>query len=152
MTGEREGVEVPAWTAEPFTLHIERGKLREFTRAVRTPQPWPGDEDVVPPTFLTTMRHWVGGPSEAWPLLGFDPARTMHAGEEYEFVGPPPTVGMTLVGQSRIEKIEERTNRAGATLRFGTMVTEFRDLDGALVARARLTGVETPVAGEGGRD
>jgi hypothetical protein len=129
--------------AAPFELPIERGKLLEFTKAVHTPAA-AGDEDVIPPTFLTTMRHWVTPATDGWRHFGFDPARTLHASEEYEFVGPPPRVGDVLTAQSRVEKIWERTNKSGGTLRFGTMLTEFRDPTGAVVARARLTGVETP--------
>jgi hypothetical protein len=72
-----------------------------------------------------------------------DPARGLHAEQDFVFHGPPPRAGDRLTGSSRIEEIYEKTNRAGKTLTFVVMVTEFRDDDGRLVAQTRLTGVET---------
>lgn len=127
---------------EPFVLHIEVGKVREFYRALGMPIPDGIATASVPPTFLTTMRHWTTTRSEAWPRLGFAAARTLHASEEYEFTGTPPRVGQTLTGQSRIDEVYERTSSSGQHLRFGVMITEFTDESGALVARATLRGVE----------
>ena len=131
----------------PFVMDVERGKIHELARAVRSTDPayLAGDHPVVPPTFLTTTFFWealVLG-SNPWALVKMDPQRGMHAEQEYVFHGPPPRAGARLTCQSRIAEIYEKTGRRGGTLTFAVMVTEFRDEAGRLVAEARLTGVET---------
>jgi MaoC dehydratase-like protein len=131
----------------PFTLDVERGKVREFARAVRAEHPAyaEGEELVTPPTFLTTMFHCeseVPG-ANPWSLLNVDQKRGLHAEQEYVFHGPPPRVGVRLTCQSRIERVYEKAGRRGGTLTFAVLVTEFRDSSGKLVAEARMTGVET---------
>ena len=125
-------------TGTPFVLEVERGKLHEFARAT-----YGEAGDVSPPTFLTTAFHWQSGDSDPWEQVRMDPSRGLHAEQEFVFHGPPPRAGDRLVGTSRIDDIYEKTNRAGNTLTFVVMVTEFRDETGALVAESRLTGVET---------
>jgi hypothetical protein len=125
-------------TGKPFVLEVERGKLREFARAT-----FGEASDVAPPTFLTTAFHWQSGDSDPWEQVRMDPSRGLHAEQEFVFHGPPPRAGDRLVGTSRIDDIYEKTNRAGKTLTFVVMVTEFRDETGTLVAESRLTGVET---------
>jgi hypothetical protein len=132
---------------EPFELDVERGKIREFARAIRSDDPdfVDGDRPISPPTFLTTMffwEEWVAG-SNPWHLVKLDQQRGMHAEQEYVFHGPPPRAGTRLICQSRIESIFEKEGRRGGALTFAVMVTEFRDESGQLVAEARMTGVET---------
>src|SRR5438094_1810268 len=131
----------------PFQLDVERGKVREFARAVRTGDAafFDGDAPISPPTFLTTMFFWehdVDG-ANPWAALGMDQRRGMHAEQEYVFHGPPPRAGTRLTARSRITEIYEKQGRKGGTLTFCVMVTEFRDASGKLVAEAKLTGVET---------
>ena len=130
-------------TGSPFVLDVERGKIREFARA--TYADIPADEQpTAPPTFLTTASHWQTGDSDPWEQVRMDPARGLHAEQEFVFFGRPPKAGDRLIGTSRIAEVYEKTNRSGGTLTFVVMVTEFRDEAGELVAETRLTGVETP--------
>ncbi|MEK7878635.1 MAG: MaoC family dehydratase N-terminal domain-containing protein, partial [candidate division NC10 bacterium] len=55
---------------QPVTIHIERGKIREFARAIKDDDPLYFDEEharreaggIMPPvTFLQTMAHWDDG-------------------------------------------------------------------------------------------
>jgi MaoC dehydratase-like protein len=132
---------------QPFELDVERGKVREFARAVRATHPafFDGEQPVVPPTFLTTMFFWEANVDGAnpWLRVQMDQKRGMHAEQEYVFHGPPPRAGTRLHCRSRITQIFEKQGKRGGTLRFAVMVTEFRDSDGKLVAEAKLTGVET---------
>ncbi|MEO6204734.1 MAG: MaoC family dehydratase N-terminal domain-containing protein [Mycobacteriales bacterium] len=129
-------------TGTPFSLEVERGKIREFARA--TFAPLPDDErPVAPPTFLTTAFHWQSSDSDPWEMVRMDPSRGLHAEQEFVFHGEPPRAGDRLVGTSRIEDIYEKTGKRGGTMTFVVMVTEFRDESGRLVAESRLTGVET---------
>ena len=132
---------------EPFELVIERGKVREFARAVCSSHPGylRAESPPIPPTFLTTMFFWereVAG-SNPWDKVQLDQERGMHAEQEYVFFGPPPRAGTRLTCQSRIESVYEKEGRRGGKLGFAVMVTEFRDESGKLVAEARMTGVET---------
>jgi hypothetical protein len=130
----------------PFPLEVERGKVREFVRAIQASHPsFEGERPVSPPTFLTTMFFWeadVPG-SNPWEKVKLDPKRGMHAEQEYVFHGPPPRAGARLTCTSRIESVYEKEGRRGGKMTFAVMVTELRDEHGTLVAEARLTGVET---------
>jgi hypothetical protein len=132
-------------TGEPFEVPLERGKIREFARAtfstnasyVDDPRPF------VPATFLTTMAFWSGPGTDPWEAVKMDQSRGLHAEQEYVFHGPPPRAGTTLTAQSRVTDITTKPGRRGGELTFVTMVTEFRDETGRLVAESILTGVET---------
>jgi hypothetical protein len=129
---------------EPFTLDIERGKIREFARAVFSANPaYLDDPDpVVPPTFLTTASFWQSGDSDPWEAVAMDQRKGLHAEQEYVFHGPPPRAGTRLTGRSRIESVTRKEGRSGL-LTFALRDTEFHDASGRHVATARLTGVET---------
>lgn len=138
---------------EPFELVVERGKVREFARAVGATSPvyLRGDAPPIPPTFLTTMffaEHDTPG-SNPWEKVKLDQKSGMHAEQEYVFHGPPPRAGTRLTCQSRIDSVYEKEGKRGGKLGFAVMVTEFRDETGKLVAEARMTGVETARPPEG---
>ncbi len=140
----------------PFELCVERGKIREFARATLSTHPGyrQDEQPVSPPTFLTTMFFWEDQSpgSNPWHLVRLDPKRGMHAEQEYVFFGPPPRAGTILDCRSRIESVFHKEGRRGGRLTFAVMVTEFRDrATGTLVARARMTGVETEKALEAER-
>ncbi|WP_433220134.1 FAS1-like dehydratase domain-containing protein [Dactylosporangium sp. CS-047395] len=130
-------------TGEPFTLDVERGKIREFARATHSANPayLEGDDPVVPATFLTTAFFWQHGAADPWQAVAMDQHKGLHAEQEFVFHGPPPRAGTRLTGVSRIESVTRKEGRSGP-LAFAVMVTEFRDDTGRLVATARLTGVE----------
>jgi hypothetical protein len=131
-------------TGTPFTMPIERGKIREFALATASTNPAYLEDaaPVMPPTFLTTAAFWQDGDADPWRAVAMDQSRGLHAEQEYVFHGPPPHAGDVLTGTSRIAEIYQKQGRRGGTLTFAVMVTEFRDPSGRLVAEARLTGVE----------
>ena len=130
---------------EPFDVPLERGKVREFARATFSTNPSYLDDPapVIPPTFLATMAFWSGPGTDPWNHVRMDQSRGLHAEQEFVFHGPPPRAGTTLTATSRIADITTKPGRRGGELTFVTMVTEFRDPEGKLVAEAKLTGVET---------
>ena len=136
-----------------FELSIERGKVREFARAVHADDAAYFDDKnpTIPPTFLTTTFFWQEGIAGAnpWDRVQMSQERGMHAEQEYVFHGPPPRAGTRLVCRSRIERIYEKQGQRAGKLSFAVMVTEFRDDSGRLVAEARMTGVETEKPPEG---
>ena len=129
-----------------FSLHVERGKIAEFARAIGADHSdHTADIDpVVPATFLTTMFHWerLVEQSNPWSKVQMSKERGMHASQRYIFHGPPPVAGTKLTCQSKIARIYEKTGRRGGKLTFVEMVTEFRDEMGNLVAEALMTAVE----------
>src|SRR3954469_883222 len=88
----------------PFVLDVERGKIREFARAVRSSHPahLDGERPIAPATFLTTAFFWEEAVEGAnpWHRVRMDPRRGMHAEQEYIFHGPPPRAGTRLIGRS----------------------------------------------------
>jgi hypothetical protein len=132
----------------PFPMHIEYGKIREFAAATHSANAAyrDGAHPVVPPTFLTTQmfwEDWAGDGANPCHLVEMDQRRGMHAEQEFRFHGEPPRAGTVLTVQSRIGEIVTKQGRRGGELTFATMITEFRDASGRLVAEARMTGVET---------
>lgn len=131
--------------AAPFAMDIERGKIREFARAIGSSNPayLAGEHPVSPPTFLTTAFFWQLGEADPWPAVELDQRRGLHAEQEYTFFGPPPRAGQRLTCVSRIDDMFTKVGRRGGEMTFVVMITEFRDETGRLVAQAKLTGVET---------
>ena len=137
---------------QPFEIHVERGKIFEFARAVLSEDPahFNGTAPVIPPTFLSTTLFWeehVEG-ANPWAQVAMSEERGMHAEQEYLFHGPPPRAGDRLTATSRVTEIYDKQSRSGAVLTFVKMVTEFRDDAGTLVAEAILTGVERQLTEE----
>lgn len=130
---------------KPYDLDVERGKIREFAVATYSSNPdYLEREDAVsPPTFLTVTNFWSSEDGNPWKEVRFDGKRGLHAEQQYEFFGPPPTAGTRLRCTSRITDVHTKQGRRGGELTFAVMVTDFVDDTGTLVARSTMTGVET---------
>lgn len=133
-----------------YEIPIEAGKIREFARATQSrDEHYQGADAIVPPTFLTTARMtWQ--PADENPLAGvsLDLRRVLHAEEEYRFHGRVPGAGESLTVTARIGDEWTKEGKRGGTMRFMTMVNEFRDAGGELVAEQITTLVETAKAPE----
>jgi hypothetical protein len=131
-----------------YTFPIELGKIREFSRAVKATHPaHKGDNPLIPPTFLVSSRTlWEPASESGIAKLGFDMRRILHGEEEYVFHGPLPRAGQVLTCESKVVENYEKPGKRGGSMRFGVVVTEFRDEHGTLVAEARSTIVETEKA------
>jgi hypothetical protein len=124
-----------------YEVVIERGKVREFAKAMQSENPaYEGDRAVIPPTFLATAALWA--PPGARADAGFDRARLLHGQQEFVFHGPVPRAGTTLMATERIESRYEKQGKRGGTMRFAVLVTEFRDGAGKLLAEGRSTLIE----------
>ncbi|HEY0640106.1 MAG TPA: MaoC family dehydratase N-terminal domain-containing protein [Pseudonocardiaceae bacterium] len=135
---------------EPFTVEVERGKIREFARATkaRDPRYLEDPRPVAPPTFLASAALWAG-PDAVPPGLVRNWSRILHGEQEYVFHGPPPRAGQRLTARQHIADSYTKQGRRGGEMRFTVLVTEFHDEDGTLVAEARSTVIETSrAAGE----
>jgi len=132
-------------TDEPFSMTIERGKIREFARATMSENPEYLDDPTPPiePTFLTSVSFWTPPGQSVFSKVKMDLKRILHGGQEYVFHGPPPRAGQELTVQTRVAEIYEKEGKRGGTMTFVVTVTEFRDETGTIVAEARSTAIET---------
>jgi acyl dehydratase len=106
----------------PFTVTVERGKIKEFARAIGDPSPFYLDDavgrasewgDIVaPPTFVTTFRDEKADTGSMLADLGVDISRILHGEQEFEhYKAIRP--GETYLCRSRVTDIYEKTGRSG---------------------------------------
>jgi hypothetical protein len=128
-----------------YEFPIDYSKVREFARAVKSEHAdHQGKNPVIPPTMLTSARMiWEPEEQSGFRQLGFDRARVLHGEEEYIFHGPLPRAGQMLTADTTITNRYEKPGKRGGHMRFATMVTEFRDETGTLVAEQHSVIVET---------
>ncbi|SOX56975.1 MULTISPECIES: FAS1-like dehydratase domain-containing protein [Mycobacterium simiae complex] len=125
-----------------WELIVERGKIAEFAEAMMCDDPaYRGPDAIIPPTFLTTGGRWA--PAGARVDVGFERKRLLHGEQEYTFHAAPPAAGDVLIAQERIVDRYSKPGKRGGTMRFATVVTEYRNEQGALVAEAKATFIET---------
>lgn len=136
-------------TGKPVIMHLERGKIREFARAIKDDDPLYFDEEharrevggIMPPlTFLMTISHWDDG--QGRPRVPMDLKRALHGEQEFEFL-KPIFVGDVLTAVSRITDVFEKTGKRGGTMTFVVTETEFKNQRGEVVARTRHVTIET---------
>ncbi|MCA4758974.1 MaoC family dehydratase N-terminal domain-containing protein [Mycobacterium sp. SMC-2] len=129
-------------SGQPWEVMVERGKIAEFAEATASGNPaHRGPDALIPPTFLTTAGRWA--PAGARVSVGFDRKRLLHGEQEYTFYATPPRTGDILSAQERIVDRYEKPGKRGGTMRFATVVTDFRAPDGTLIAQAKATFIET---------
>jgi acyl dehydratase len=136
-------------TGQPVTMHVERGKIQEFARAIKDDDPLYFDEEharreaggIMPPvTFLQTVQHWDDGRGRA--RVPFDLKRVLHGEQEYEFL-KPIHAGDVLTAVSRVVDMYEKPGKRGGSMNFAVTETEYKNQQGELVARARHITIET---------
>lgn len=121
----------------PYTFPVERGKIREFARAVRDDDPACRDGATAPLTFSAVTGHWA---PQRTDVLGLDLRRVLAGGAEWEYLGEI-RAGDELTVSSRIADVVHKTgSRGGMTL----IITEhsFVNQRGETVLRQRSTAIE----------
>ena len=130
-----------------FPFPLETGKVLEFVESLHgNLSAWQGDQTVIPPTFLTSAFFWerrVDG-ADVKNAIEFDPSRSVHAEQIFEFHGPPPKPDDELSAKSRVDKIYQKTNRAGQNMTFVDVVTDYYDRDGEHRASSPMRAIEFP--------
>ena len=126
------------------TMRVETGKVREFARAVKDPNPaWLTDEGALaPPTFLMTLAHWVTDMGDTRSAVKLDYRRLLHGEQEFEYLAPI-RAGDVLRFRSRTKDVFEKQGKRGGTMTFVIGETEFRNQAGDVVAYLRNTAIET---------
>jgi acyl dehydratase len=128
----------------PFVVTVERGKIKEFARAIGDDNPFYLDDrvgqasewgDIVaPPTFMTTFRD--GADSGAFLReLGTDISRLLHGEQEFE-MHRPIRPGETFLCRSKVVDVYEKTGRSGP-MGFVVRETSVTDRTNELVATIR---------------
>ena len=137
------------WGAEG-TLRVELGKIREFARAVKDPNPEyvDGLQPLAPPTFLMTIAHWVGDLGATRSAVKLDYRRLLHGEQEFEYLRPI-RAGDVLSFRSRTKDVFEKAGKRGGKMLFVIGETEFRNARGEVVAYTRNTAIETEAPGQG---
>ena len=134
---------------KPITMRIEAGKIREFAKSIKDPNPAYSDENIAktqyggvmpPPTFLMTLAHWDEG--EGRPHVKMDLRRVLHGEQEFEYL-KPIYAGDVLTAVTKVTDVFEKAGGRGGTMTFVVMTTEFTNQKGEQVALARGTTIET---------
>ena len=126
----------------PWEVVVERGKIAEFADAMLCGDPaYRGSNAIIPPTFLTSAARWA--PPDVRVDVVFDRKRLLHGEQEYTFHTELPAAGDVLTARERIVERYSKPGKRGGQMRFATVVTEYRDAEGTLVAEAKATFIET---------
>ena len=140
-----------------YIMDIERGKLREFARAMNAPLPEfiDGEHPPVPATFLITAAYSWGYSLErprgtAFEQIDHDLSVPLHAEESFIYHGPLPRAGDRLTCRASLENVWRKQGGRGGELTFLTMLTEFRNSADELIVEERSTTVTTANAPDGG--
>jgi acyl dehydratase len=129
----------------PFAVTVERGKIKEFARAIGDLNPFYLDERVgqasefgdiiAPPTFLTTFRDESADTTALLRELGTDISRVLHGEQEFE-LHRPIRPGETFLCRSKVVDIYEKTGRSGP-MAFVVREMAVTDHTNEVVATAR---------------
>jgi acyl dehydratase len=133
-----------------YEMDIERGKIRDFARAMHAPLPEyiEGQHPLIPATFLITAAYGWGYSLErprgtVFEQIDHDLSVPLHAEECFTFHAPLPRAGDHLVCRASLENVWRKQGGRGGDLTFLTMLTEFRNQAGELIAEERSTTVTT---------
>ncbi len=135
-------------------LPVERGKVMEFARAIKSDNPLhydaaaakaAGFNDVVAPlTFSAVAAHYTGGDAADLPKsLGLDISRMLHGEERWSFERPP-VAGETLTGTRTVAAAWRKETKSGGVMTFVLVAVDYRDADGASVLRDEMLMIEMP--------
>jgi acyl dehydratase len=129
----------------PFVVTVERGKIKEFARAIGDLSPFYLDDDVgrasewgdiiAPPTFPITFRDENADTGALLRDLGVDISRILHGEQEFEHF-KPIRPGATYLCRSRVTDIYEKTGRSGA-MAFVAREMAVVDREGEVVCLVR---------------
>lgn len=133
-----------------FDWVVERGKIAEFTAALRDAPPSSGEvaaafheenkDPLTPPTFTTVPVMFSGVLFKAFEDLSIPLSRIMHAEQSYEYLGVIRP-GDRLHGTMEIKSVTERQGRSGP-MEFVLFETTFINQHQQIVVREQMLIVE----------
>ena len=129
----------------PYTVTVERGRIKDFARAIGDLNPFYLDDrvgaasefgDVIaPPTFAITFRDENFDTNALLKELGTDVSRILHGEQEFE-LHRPIRPGETFVCRPKLTDIYEKSGKSGA-MAFIVRETAVTDKDNELVVTLR---------------
>ncbi|MEW6443061.1 MAG: MaoC family dehydratase N-terminal domain-containing protein [bacterium] len=130
----------------PHRFTVERGKIREFVRAIGDDNPVytdpqaagaAGYRDVIaPPTYLTVMDNWSGPDFESrCRELEIDPLKVLHAEQAYEYLADIHP-GDELDATARVTEVYEKSGKSGHLLFIVVEKTYKRNAQPVAVCRS----------------
>lgn len=141
------------YTAPPFTVPVERGKVVELARAlglqdrihldVDVARDEGRDDVVAPPTFSTVMSFWR--PELDDDPIRYDVRRAVAGGAEWEYLGEI-VAGDVLTVTMQVTSVEHKVGRRGP-MTLLTREFSFVNQRDDLVLRLSTTSIEL---GDGG--
>ena len=128
----------------PYTITVERGRIKDFARAIGDANPFYLDDRIgaasewgdliAPPTFLTTFRD-ENDTGNLLRDLGVDISRVLHGEQEFE-IHRPLRPGETFLCRSKVLDIYEKTGKSGP-MAFVVRETTITDRTNEIAATAR---------------
>ncbi|WP_428339018.1 FAS1-like dehydratase domain-containing protein [Mycobacterium sp.] len=134
---------------------VERGKVSELARALRSSNPLHFDSDVAqnagfpdcvaPLTIGVVSAHWDTGDATALPAaLGLDVSRVVHGTQSWSY-RRIPHVGDVLQGRRRVVSARHKPTRSSSQpMTVVEIETEYRDIAGLPVVREVIGIIELP--------
>ena len=129
----------------PYAVTVERGKIKEFARAVGDLNPFyvddavgrasPWGDIIAPPTFPITFRDEGADTAAFLRDLGTDISRVLHGEQEFE-LHRPIQPGQTYLCRAKVLDIYEKTGRSGP-MAFVVRETTVTDGSNEIVATLR---------------
>ena len=129
----------------PYTVTVERGRIKDFARAIGDLNPFYLDDrvgaasefgDVIaPPTFPITFKDESSDTNAFLKELGTDISRILHGEQEFE-LHRPIRAGETFVCRPKLTDIYEKSGKSGA-MAFVVRETYVTDKENELVATLR---------------
>ena len=133
----------------PFAVTVERGKVKEFARAIGDLNPLYLDDRVgaasewgdliAPPTFAITFRDEGADTNALLRELGTDISRVLHGEQEFE-LHQPLQPGRTYLCRAKVVDIYEKTGKSGP-MGFVVRETTITDADNEIVGTMRAVTV-----------
>jgi acyl dehydratase len=134
----------------PLTVHVERGRLRLFAKAIGEDDPVYTDVEaaraaghpdlLVPPTFFYSLELERPDPFALLKALGVDLRRVLHGEQAFTYLAPA-YAGDTLTCSSRIADVYERK---GGALEFIVRETDVSRDHESIVRMSSTTIVRNP--------
>lgn len=129
----------------PFTVTVERGRIKDFARAIGDRNPFYLDDavgrasewgDVIaPPTFAVSFRDEAADSAALLRDLKVDVSRVLHGEQHFELHGPLRP-GETYLCRTRVVDIAQKAGRSGP-MAFVTRETAITDGSNEIVATMR---------------
>jgi acyl dehydratase len=133
----------------PYAVTVERGKIKDFARAIGDTNAFHVDDAVgaasmwgdiiAPPTFAITFRSEGADSAALLRDLGVDMSRVLHGEQEFELHGQLQP-GRTYLCHTKVADIYEKSGRSGP-MAFVVRETAVTDRTGEIVVTMRQTTV-----------